>query len=211
MRRESFAGSAVRLLRESYRCCREGTYSFPESGAFRRKTLYDPDFVDGYMSSLKKGMAALLAMPARLFSEVTVLYANETANAFQREIRPQISGGIYAFQGIQNRGWWAMQAKYPKLNALIFLSPKTLPLLKHGERLIPEEDFRLMERASEEGRHWVYAVQRFPSTYLFVICGNSGEDVSTKFSRLLKVKDRFTGFMNRPDERAAPQGKRYVQ
>lgn len=160
-----------------------------------RKTLYDSDFVGAYLTCLENGIPKLLRMPARLFTEVTIIYGSGFGDVFQHEIRPQLSGGIYPFEGLENGDSWVMHERYPKLNSMVLVSPKTLPLLKRFEKWIPQADFQSMERASKRGAPWVYAVQRFPSTYLFVICGQSNQDISTGFSRLVKVKHRFTRFM----------------
>jgi hypothetical protein len=141
-----------------------------------RKTLYDSNFVGAYLTSLESEIPALLMMPARLFTEVTIIYGREFGDAFQHEIRPQLSGGIYPFAGLENGDSWVMHERYPKLNAIVFVSPKTLPLLKRVEKWVAQADFQSMERASERGGPWVYAVQRFPSTYLFVIYGQSNQD-----------------------------------
>jgi len=162
-----------------------------------RKTLYDSNFVGTYLITLENKIPALLMMPARLFTEVTIVYESEFGDAFRHEIRPQLSGGIYPFEGLENGNSWVMHERYPKLNAMVVVSPKTLPVLKRFEKWVPQADFRSMEQASEGGGPWVYAVQRFPSTYLFIICGQSNQDISTGFSRLMKGKHRFTGFMLR--------------
>jgi hypothetical protein len=160
------------------------------------KTVYDADFVDGYLGCLKNGMSALLMMPARLLTELTIIYASDFADVFQHEISPQLRGGIYPFEGVENGNSWAMHRKYPKLNAVVLLSAKTLPLLRRSDSSIPEADFRSMQRASyNKDRRWVYSVQRFPSTYVFVIYGQSGQDISAEFSELMKATHRFTGFM----------------
>ena len=161
-----------------------------------RTTLYDSSFVPAYLKSLENRMPGLLMMPARLFTEVTILYGSEFGNVFQQEIRPQLSGGIYPFEGLENGHSWVMHQTYPKLNAMVLVSPKTLPLLKRFEKWVPRADFQSMEQASERGGPWVYAVQRFPSTYLFVIGGQSNQDISTGFSRLMKANHRFTGMLS---------------
>jgi hypothetical protein len=84
---------------------------------------------------------------------------------------------------------------YPKLNAMIVVSPKTLPLLAKREEWVQRDDVESMQRAFAESSSWVYAIRRFPSTYTFIIGGVSADDVSQGFRRLQNAKARFKGLL----------------
>lgn len=164
-----------------------------EIGAGR--TLYDSTFVPGYLSTLRAGMPDLLHMPARLLTEVTIVHDSEFRDVVERDLRRHLQGGIYPYEGIDRDTSWAMLRTYPKLNALIVVSPRTLPLLARRPAWVPPDDLEAMTRASTGRSSWVYAIQRFPSTYTFVIGGASSDDVSRAFQRLLGAKARFRGLL----------------
>ena len=114
-----------------------------------RKTIYDSGFVGAYLPSLENRIPALFMMPARLFTQVTIIYGSEFGDVFQHEIRPELSGGIYPFEGLQNDDSWEMHRTYPKLNAMVLVLPKILPLLKRFEKWVPRADFQSMERITK--------------------------------------------------------------
>ena len=43
----------------------------------------------------------------------------------------------------------------------------------------------------------MYAVERYPSTYLFVIGGDYGQDIASGFSRLMHAQNRFKGLLEK--------------
>jgi hypothetical protein len=159
------------------------------------RTLYDSTFVAGYLSALKEGMPGLIQMPARLLTELTIIHDSEFRDVVEHDIRRDLRGGIYPYEGIDSDTSWTMLRTYPKLNALIVVSPKTLALLAKREEWVPQHDLEAMQRAFAGGSSWVYAIQRFPSTFVFIIGGVSGDDVLRGFHRLLNAKARFRGLL----------------
>lgn len=159
------------------------------------KTLYDPGFVASYMRALEQKMPGLLQMPARLLTELVIIHAKEFRDVVNHSIRRSLSGGIYPYEGVASDESWTMLKTYPKMNSLIVVSPATLPLLGKRRQWIPRDDLRAMKHQFGKSSAWVYAIQRFPSTYLFVIGGKSSGDVKEAFQHLLGAKKRFNGFL----------------
>lgn len=159
------------------------------------KTLYDPNFVGSYMSNLEQKMPGLLQMPARLLTEVVIIHDKEFRDVLNHSIRRNLSGGIYPYAGIASDESWGMLKTYPKMNSLILVSPATLGLLAERRQWVLRGDLDAMKRQFQKSTSWVYAIQRFPSTYLFVIGGRSTDDVAQAFQHLLRAKTRFSGFL----------------
>jgi hypothetical protein len=159
------------------------------------KILYDPGFAGSYMSALEQKMPELLQMPARLLTELVIIHDQEFHDVVSQSIRRNLSGGIYPYEGIASDESWTMLKTYPKMNCLILVSPATLPLLAERRQWVPPRDLDAMKRQFGKSKSWVYAIRRFPSTYLFVIGGKSSDDIAEAFQRLLAAKQRFHGFL----------------
>jgi hypothetical protein len=158
------------------------------------KTLYDQGFLHGYLNALETAMPDLLMMPARLLNEVTILYDPVFASAVSKSVLSQLSGGIYPEEGLGQTSW-SMLHSYPRMNAIVFVSTDSLTRLENDSEFVSSQDLSVMKQATQSEQNWVYAIQRFPSTYLFVIGGRTGQDASMGFSRLMNAKQRFTGLL----------------
>ncbi len=158
------------------------------------KTLYDQAFAASYLSALEHRMGPLLQMPARLLTELVIIHDTAFSDVVNNPIRRRLSGGIYPSAGVANDASWTMLKLYHKMNAMIVVSPATLPLLADRTTWVSPNDLDVMKRQFDRSSSWVYAIQRFPSTYVFVIGGKSGDDVVNAFQSLLNAKTRFTGF-----------------
>lgn len=159
------------------------------------KTLYDPDFVGSYLIVLEQKMAGLLQMPARLLTELVIIHDVEFRDVVNNSIRRSLSGGIYPYEGIASDESWTMLKTYPKMNALVLMSPTTLALFANRRKWVPRDDLDAMKLEFVKSNSWVYAIQRFPSTYFFTIGGKSNDDIADAFQLLLKAKMRFNGFL----------------
>jgi len=113
----------------------------------------------------------------------------------EHDIHRHLQGGIYPYEGIDSDTSWDMLRTYPKLNAMIVVSPTTLPPLAKREEWVQHDDLESMQRAFAGTGSWVYAIRRFPSTYACIIGGVSADDVSLAFRRLLNAKARFSGLL----------------
>jgi hypothetical protein len=159
------------------------------------KTLYDQGFVQEYLSELRDAMPDLLMMPARLLNEVTILYDRDFAPVVLKDVLSKLRGGIYPVEGIGEEDSWSMLRSYPKLNAIVFVSKELLPQLERHPDFVAPRDLAAMKQAAKTEPAWVYAIERYQSTYLFVICSDTGQNASAGFSRLMNAKKRFTGLL----------------
>jgi hypothetical protein len=101
---------------------------------------------------------------ARLLNELTIIYDGEFRDVVEHDIHRHLQGGIYPYEGIDSDTSRNMLRTYSKLNAMIVVSPKTLPLLAKREELVQHDDLESMQRAFAGSSSWVYAIRRFPST-----------------------------------------------
>jgi hypothetical protein len=161
------------------------------------RTVYQPTFVADYLATLETKVPSLLKRPAMLLTELTIVSDSEFADVVNTDIRRQLRGGIYPYEGIDRDESWAMLRTYPRLNALVVVSPGTLTQLAGRAGLVGPDDIASMGRAFGSSSSWIYSIRRFPSTYLFVLGGKSTQDVSEGFRRLMDAPDRFTGFLAR--------------
>ncbi|HXB25394.1 MAG TPA: hypothetical protein VNV25_11750 [Gemmatimonadaceae bacterium] len=97
-------------------------------------------------------------------NELTIIYDGEFRDVVEHDIHRHFQGGIYPYEGIDGDTSWNMLRTYSKLNAMIVVSPKTLPLLAKREESVQHDDLESMQRAFAGSSSWVYAIRRFPST-----------------------------------------------
>jgi len=161
----------------------------------QEKTLFAPDFPDKAISALRVGMPDLIRAPARLLSELTTIYDPKFKAVVKEKVRRILRGALYSKEGLENNSSWEFLEKYPKLNAMLFVLPESLQFLKDRSQWIPQKDKEAIRSIFEKRNSFVYAIERYPSTYTFVIAGKSPDEVEKEFIRLFETKNRFIGLL----------------
>ncbi len=159
------------------------------------KTIYAPDFPQRAISALQTGMQDLIGAPSRLLTEISTIYDSKFKTVIREKVRRSLRGGFYFEEGFENNSSWEMLKMYPKMNAMLFVSKESLPFLKDRSQWIPQKDHEALRSIFEKQNSFVYAVERYPSTYTFIVAGNSPDDIEKEFARLLGSKNRFIGLL----------------
>ncbi len=157
------------------------------------KTLYAADFPEKSISALRTGMPDLIRAPARLLTELVIIYDLKFKEVLHEKIRRKLRGGSYSREGFENESSWEMLKTYPKLNSMLLLSPDSLKLLTNRTQWIPRKDLDAIKALFKKKGSFVYAIERSPSSYTFVVAGNSSDEIEKEFLVLLEAKDRFIG------------------
>lgn len=168
---------------------------------------------EGVATALGNGIAGELWKDPEKFKKTMIteksLYNDEAIDATGKALIPFLKEILRSKKMLYSPGFseayvQLLKEKIPSLlkmparllsKTVLFLSPATLPLIKNRTTWIPEEDQVALKRKFESTRSFVYGIQRFPSTYFFIVGGFNSDDISREFSRLIQAKDRFNGFL----------------
>lgn len=159
------------------------------------KTLYSPKFTERAILNLENGMPMLIQEPARLLTELAAIYEPEFAEAVHSGIRSKLRGGFYAREGFGKDSSWETLKTYPKLNTIFFISPDSLKQLKNRGQWVPEKDLAALKEHHKKNKSFVYAIERYPSTYTFLVAAKTSLGIEKEFNRLLGAKQRFNGVL----------------
>lgn len=161
-----------------------------------KKTLYSPTFQDNAITVLKNEMPTLIEQPARLLTELVAIYDSLFKESVPKTIRRKLRGGFYSREGLQSNSSWEMLKTYPKLNSILFISPESLDTLKNYRDIVPQKDQALIKDLFKKQTSFLYAIERGPSTYMFIVGGKNNDSIEKEFNRLLEAKSRFVGPLN---------------
>lgn len=157
------------------------------------KTFYAPDFPERAISALQTNIPEIIRAPARLLTELLTVYDSKFKGVLHDKIRRQLRGGFYSKEGLDTESSWEMLKTHPRLNALVLVSPESFKLLRNRSEWVPHKDQDVMRDLFKKKSSFVYAIERFPSSYTFIVAGKSPEELELEFRRLLEAKDRFVG------------------
>ena len=104
------------------------------------KTLYASDFSQKAIFALQSGMPNLIRAPARLLTELVVIYDPQFKKVVGDNIRRKLRGGFYSKEGFENESSWETLKTYPKLNAVLFVTSDSIKLLKDKSQWISQKD-----------------------------------------------------------------------
>lgn len=159
------------------------------------RTLFDPEFVPRYLAALKTAFGPSLTAPRLYLAEMALVVDESLGENLRRSVRrPLRVASMYASTGeLSDPQTLAEFRKYPSLNALFLVHPSHLGELAQ-EKVLPEaETKRIAERVARDGAA-IYAFERAPNVYGFVLAGGDETRVQALVETLAKMEESFLGF-----------------
>ncbi len=172
----------------------KATMPWLEEWLTENKTIFDPQFVEKYVSTLKETFGTALAAPKLLLNELVFVGDGRFEKRFRAEINKAIgSTSLHSSEGDWDDDRTLKSYKaHQDLNALFIIHPKSLDLLK-DEGILSEDQFKEFKTELKDKGRIIYSFEKKSGATTFIISAPSFEECLTKLNLLVGMKTGFTG------------------
>ena len=159
------------------------------------RTLFDPQFVDVYIRTLESAFGDSLLAPQLFLNEMYLMVDARVGTGLARPVRQALhSTSVYSEEAAWSEpGILADYRKNPRLNAVFLVHPENVMELANRGILPLEEVKAIAQRAAQEGKA-LYAFERAPGTYIFVLVAKDAETAKALAGQLAGARKGFLGF-----------------
>ncbi len=159
------------------------------------KTLYEPTFVEKYVTSLESVFGNELATPKLLLNEMILVADNKFEGKFRDTVKKEFrTSSMYSGQG----EWSDVRTlksfnELPTLSSLLIVHSDNINQLKE-KNVIGSDDYDLLKQKIKINKSGVFSFKRNKNVPIFVIVA-SGYDEAVKFvGKLAGIKEGFVGY-----------------
>lgn len=161
------------------------------------KTLYDPAFVEKYVSSLEAAFGSELTTPKLLLNELVLVADNKLDGKFRDVVKKEVrASSMYAGQGEWSDARTLKSFNdLPTLSSLLIVHADNISQLKE-KNILGSSDFDILKQAIKKNKSGVFSFKRNVNVPVYVIVA-SGYDEATKLVvKLAGLKQGFNGVLS---------------
>ncbi len=161
------------------------------------KTLYDPQFVETYVSNLEKTFGKELTAPKLILNEMVFIADGK----FERKYRDTARKAFRASSMYSGQGDWEdprtlnSYNNKPGLSVLMIVHASNIAKLKNA-KILNDADFETVKKQLKEKNQAVYSFQRNPKSSVYLVIASNEEEASGLIEKLSEVKEGFVGVLN---------------
>lgn len=157
------------------------------------QSLSDPAFIRDYLQLAQASLGPQLAQPTLLLRSMVAAYQDpdmaEQMSQLQRRLRVGVNYGANA---LDTHAQGAFK-DFPALSGVLLVKHQQLPLLKEWTGIIGPATLQALQSQSAGGKSLIYAYQRSPQSYIFILVAPQAADFKALIEKLATTEKAFEG------------------
>lgn len=160
------------------------------------KTLYDPTFVDKYISSLETAFGNELTTPKLLLNELVLVADNKFEGKFRELVKKELrASSMYAGQGEWSDARTLKSFnELQTLSSLLVIHSDNISQLKE-KNILGSSDFDLLKQAIKKDKSGLFSFKRNVNVPVYVIVASGYEEATNLVVKLASLKEGFSGIL----------------
>lgn len=160
----------------------------------KNRTLYDPEFIEQYISTLIKEFGQELTSPKLMLNEMVLVADSKIEGKFRDFVRKELrSSSIYTSEG----SWTDPRTlesyrENANLSALIIVHTSNISELKE-KGILSDEDFKSLKRAFVKKDQMIYSFRRGQNSPAYIVVASKYDDALKLIEKLASLKEGFLG------------------
>ncbi len=160
------------------------------------KSLYDPQFVEKYISELEQSLGNELVAPKLLLNEMVLIADGK----FDGKFRDTVRKAMRASSMYTTEGDWSDERtlksfrENQNLSALVIIHPANINQLKE-KNILTSSDYDSARKALKDKGQFIFSTKRTKNAPLFVLSAASYDDALKLVEALANLKEGFAGVL----------------
>jgi hypothetical protein len=165
------------------------------------RSLYHPEFVEKYMSSLNTAFGQELTNPSLLLNELVAIVDDKFSS--EGEFRKVLRESLHTSSMYSSEGEWSNERmlatfnKMPNLSSVFIVHTENFAILK-DKKVLSETDYDVVKKYLKKRHSLLFATKRGKNVPLYIIVASKKDDVLNLIQKLADQKVGFLGILTEP-------------